>query len=482
VPELDIRVAAFVLVVASQCAALSAQASTFSPALQSDSQRSPAIHTRDQIRQRLAALDALIPGPPYLKEPHVAAPYAAGSLTAQYLAHGIATLNAFRYLAGLPDSVPTDPAWNEAAQYGAALLAIIDKGINHTPAFPASIGMPRPFYDKGYAGTSTSNLTQGPADLAASVKGFMDDSDPGNIDRLGHRRWVLSPSLDKVGFGHAKDYYALKVFSTDGPPTGQGYSYVAWPGVGEQPLGWFAADQAWSFSLDPKAFPGGLKGSRAGIAVKVQGQRNKREWSFSARHSDGYFNVETSGFGLPFCVIFRPDGIGTFWDGDRFNVSISGISDGRGNAIRIGYDTVFFASGPAITIGVPSNKPAKRTIHAASQSRGTSLETAREKNGQVDMGYVGPALTSFYWYVDSPDGILPIGIEINKDGVIHGPGETITAPAGGITHIRLISTESGLQYTCYAQSKGWTGWGKADDTVGFDDGTPIETLSIDLSE
>jgi hypothetical protein len=482
VPEPRQLTTVFLLIVAAHGAMLSAQDKAFSPALQSGSLPSPAIHSRDQIRQRLAALDGLIPGPPYLKEPHITAPYAAGSLTAQYVAYGMATLNAFRYLAGLPDAVPADPAWNEAAQYGAALLAIINKGIDHTPAFPAAIGMPRAFYDKGYAGTSTSNLTQGPADLAASVKGFMDDSDPGNIDRLGHRRWVLSPSLDKVGFGNVKDYFVLKVFSTDGQSTGQSYSYVAWPAVGDQPLGWFGADQAWSFSLDPKAFPGGLKGSRAGITVKVKRQRNNREWSFSANHSDGYFNVETSGFGLPFCVIFKPEAIGTLWDGDLFYVSIGGISDGRGNAIRISYDTAFFASGPAVTIGIASTRPARRTVHAASQSQGTSLEAAREKNGQANMGYIGPALTRFSWYVDSPDGILPIGIEINKDGIIHGPGETITAPPGGITHVRLISTEPGLQYACYSHSKGWTRWGKAGDTIGFDDGTPIETISIDLGE
>ena len=472
----------FLLIFAAHGAVLSAQVTEFSPALQSGSLPPPAIHSRDQIRQRLASLDGLIPGPPYLKEPHMTSPYAAGSLAGQYLAHGIATLNAFRYLAGLPDTVEADPAWNETAQYGAALLAIINKGINHTPAFPAAIGMPRAFYDKGYAGTSTSNLTQGPADLPAAVKGFMDDSDPGNIDRLGHRRWVLSPGLDRVGFGRAKDYFALKVFSADGQSKDPSFAYVAWPAVGDQPLGWFGADQAWSFSLDPRAFPSGLKGSRAGITVTVKRQKNSREWSFSAKHSDGYFNVETSGFGLPFCVIFRPEAIGTLWDGDHFNVSIGGISDGQGNAVRISYDTVFFASRPAVTIGIASARPAKRTVHAASQSTGTSLEIAREKNGQANMGYIGPALTRFSWYVDSPDGILPIGIEINKDGIIHGPGETITAPAGGITHLRLISTEPGLQYACYAQSKGWTAWGKAGDTIGFDDGTPIETISIDMGE
>jgi hypothetical protein len=470
------------LIASTLCVSLSAQAIGLVPALASETLPTPAIHSRDQIRQRLAILDTLLPGVPYRDPPHLTAPYAAGSLNAKYIAAGLATLNAFRYLSGLPDTVRDDAAWNESAQYGAALLAIIDKGLDHAPGFPANLKVSKAFYDKGYAGTSTSNLNQGSTNLADSIRGYMDDSSPGNVDRLGHRRWVLSPRLDRVGFGMAGAYFALKVFSMDGSAKGQDYAYVAWPAVGEQPLGWFGANQAWSFSINPAAFNGGLVGSRAGVEVTLQRMRDKRTWSFSAPRSDGYFNVETTGFGLPFCVIFKPNELGTLLDGDRFSVRISGVSDGRGAIIPIAYDTVFFGVGQALQINIESRKPAKRTVVAASRSQGMKLEPARLNGLQATMGYVGPALVSFSWYVDSPDGILPIGIEINRDGIIHGPGETIIAPAGGITHLRIISTETGLKYTCFAQSSGWAKWGSAGDTIGFDDGTAMETISIDLGQ
>lgn len=470
------------VIAAAHFVTLSAEAGGFGPALQSDNLPPPAIHSQDQIRQRLAVLDRLVPGAPYASQPIVISPYAAGCLNAQYISHALATLNALRYLAGLSDKVREDHAWNEAAQYGAALLAIINKGLDHKPAFPSGLNLSRDFYDKGYSGTSTSNLNQGSRDLANAIRGFLDDSDRDNIDRLGHRRWVLTPRLDRVGFGMANGYFALKVFSPGEPSHGADCSYVAWPPAGYQPLGLFGANQAWSFSVNPAAFSSGLGESGSSIAVTMLRHRDNRTWTFSNQRSDGYFNIETSKFGLPFCVIFRPEGLGTLLDGDRFSVSISGIRTGNGRIIYIKYDTFFFGSGPAVKISLASMKPGKRTVRAASQSRGMNLEPARVNGGQATMGYVGPALGSFYWYVDSPDGILPIGIEVNNDGIIHGPGETVVAPAAGITHLRLISTEAGLKYSCFARSKGWTAWVNAGETIGFDDGTAIETISIDLKD
>ena len=183
---------------AVQGLSLAAQSVDFAPALHSASLQPPATHTRDEIRKRLAVLDGLAPGAPYRTPVSARAPFAAGSLNPQYIAHGLATLNAFRYLAGLSDNVVADPSWSETAQYGAALLVIIGKGLNHQPAFPTGIGLPRDFYDKGYAGTTTSNLDQGGSDLSASVRDWMDDSDQGNIDRVGHRRWVLLPATESL--------------------------------------------------------------------------------------------------------------------------------------------------------------------------------------------------------------------------------------------------------------------------------------------
>jgi hypothetical protein len=209
-------------------------------------------------------------------------------------------------------------------------------------------------------------------------------------------------------------------------------------------------------------------------------QRDQKRWDFSAKASNGYFNLETTNFGLPLCIIFRPDRLDSLLDGDRFSVVIEGVKDKQGRSVAIHYECAFFGTGPTIKAVVASSHPARLTIHAQSTSRGMKAQAADLDGLQATMGYVGPALTGFSWYVDSPDGILPIGIEINGDGVIHAPGEMIQAPAGGIHHFRLVANETSLQYTGFAQSKGWGKWVKAGEAAGFDDNTPLQTITISL--
>ena len=106
-------------------------------------------------------------------------------------------LNALRRIAGVPD-VALDSALSENAQYGAVLLAASD--FSHSPAQPAD--MDGSFYQTASEATGSSNICAGRS-LTGSVDAFMDDSDAGNIDRLGHRRWQLNPDMGRIGFGYA---------------------------------------------------------------------------------------------------------------------------------------------------------------------------------------------------------------------------------------------------------------------------------------
>jgi hypothetical protein len=47
-------------------------------------------------------------------------------------------------------------------------------------------------YQQGVEGAGHSNLAVSGA-VVDSVDNYMDDSDPGNVGRLGHRRWCLNP-------------------------------------------------------------------------------------------------------------------------------------------------------------------------------------------------------------------------------------------------------------------------------------------------
>src|SRR5436190_12942763 len=97
-------------------------------------------------------------------------------------------LNAYRYLAGLDCDVVLDEGLTESAQAGAKLCEKLGK-IDHRPANP---GLPEDEFQKGLKGTSTSNLAWGVRSLVQCVDIWMDDSDRGNIDRAGHRRWCIN--------------------------------------------------------------------------------------------------------------------------------------------------------------------------------------------------------------------------------------------------------------------------------------------------
>ena len=155
----------------------------------------------------------------FLTEPSVVAPYATGSLTEEFMQTGLTYLNYVRFVAGLPE-ITLDDAMNLDAQHGAVVLAAIDE-LTHYPSQPAD--MDDAFFQKGYAATSSSNISYrwgyNPlGNLKNSILGCMNDnSSIGNLTTVGHRRWLLNPTLGKVGFGYAESnsgasYIVTKVF------------------------------------------------------------------------------------------------------------------------------------------------------------------------------------------------------------------------------------------------------------------------------
>ncbi|QMV43015.1 CAP domain-containing protein [Cohnella cholangitidis] len=136
---------------------------------------------------------------PFVTEPSVAAPYSPGSLDAQYIQDGVNAVNFYRFISGLPYDVTSAGDLNVLAQYGSVLLAA-EGEFSHTPAKPDD--MPKDFYAKGYKSTSSANIyaSYGYDDhiVVRSIDAYMEDSDTNNLDRLGHRRWILNPALKKV--------------------------------------------------------------------------------------------------------------------------------------------------------------------------------------------------------------------------------------------------------------------------------------------
>jgi len=281
-------------------------------------------HTEDEIREFVKNHPADFTSPvEYEEEPLSKAPYSLGRLNTKTLQSALNTLNQIRYIAGLSSDVVLNDDYVKQAQ-GASVVNSVNNELSHNPEKPA--GISDEVYRIGAEGASHSNIAMGYNNIDASlVYGYMEDGDSSNIDRLGHRRWLLNPSMKATGFGYYNDYTA--VYAHD---NSFGYSPeygVIWPAQ-NMPTEYFNEDFPWSISM----------GYIVSDSVEVELTRltDNKTWKFSKSSSDGYFNVDNGGYGKQGCIIFRPDGIQRYAAGEKFRVNITGLS------APLSYEVSFF--------------------------------------------------------------------------------------------------------------------------------------------
>jgi hypothetical protein len=271
-------------------------------------------------------------------------PYRAGALTKEFLMNGLNTFKFVRYLAGLSENIIMTDELNDLGQHGAVILAKLGH-LTHTPSRPAD--MDQTFFRKAYESTTTANIhwsSAGSDSLQQAVRNFCNDSDESNIDRLGHRRWMLNPELRVIGFGYAisaaGSFIPIQVFDKSNTEKID-MDFVLWPNRGYFPSSFFATTEAWSVSLNPDSY----NLNRCRPNVKLTCLSNGKEWAFTASDKDikgKYFNIEKSNYGLPYCIIFRPDGIMSYGINKKFKVEIGGLIDRSGKAQKIEYEVEFF--------------------------------------------------------------------------------------------------------------------------------------------
>jgi hypothetical protein len=276
--------------------------------------------------------------PVYETEPILEYPHYAGKLTDEFVWQGLVETNFIRYLAGLPDDLFIAHTLNDRAQHGAALLA---------STVQLTISPPRPplvddaFFDLAVLGTGTGNLSWGANTLWEAVKAYMVCDDFLNIRHLGHRRWILNPPLYRVGFGFADRYASMQVLDR-GRNESVSYEKTAWPAAGWFPTEYMTGHQAWSVTLNPLIYD---RERTSEIRVTLTRKYDNAVWHFTPDDTDPegkFFNVSTHEYGVPFCVIFRPDGIERYHPSDGFTVDISGVYLLNGTQTQISYETDFF--------------------------------------------------------------------------------------------------------------------------------------------
>lgn len=287
----------------------------------------------------------------FTEVPSVSNPYSYGGLTDAFLTEGLDMLNFTRWLAGLPGDITLDRTL-ERQQQAASVINAVQDVISHTPVKPSD--MSDKFFLLGEKGAATSNLAAGYGTLGGAVRAYLSDSDPFNIDRLGHRRWILNPPMKNTMFGYARtsggySYSSMQAFDTSRDMrTLTGYGHVSWPAAGFFPMEFLAADDAWSISLNTDQYD---RTRVNDIRVSMVRIRDGKTWTLDGTDTDKsgeFFTVETYGYGIAFCIIFRPAGIGSIQDGDSFSVHVTGLVERTGTVKEIVQDTTFFRLADAV--------------------------------------------------------------------------------------------------------------------------------------
>ena len=296
-----------------------------------------AYHTQEEIRNfcnenGVTLRDALT----YAQEPVVSGDYSAGKLSDETLDSAVKMLNCVRYIAGISYNVKVTDSYNSLAQT-ATLVNYVNNRLSHYPAKPAD--MDESLYELGVEGASSSNIAwtswKGCSMNWTIVDSWMEDGDDYNIDRVGHRRWLINPKMKYTGFGAVSGnrgtYSAVYAFDTKNSKAAE-YG-VAWPAQ-NMPVEYFGAGFPWSVSM-------GSTVDISSIKVKLTRESDNKTWNFSSSEADGYFNVNNDGYGQKGCIIFRPDTDEDYEAGDVYNVSITGLGDGK----DVSYSVNFFELG-----------------------------------------------------------------------------------------------------------------------------------------
>ena len=282
-------------------------------------------------------------------------PYRAGTVRSDVLYDALEELNYIRRLIGVPSNVTLDYEMTRKAQHGAVLLDAINT-LSHTPGKPSD--MAESFYELGYDATTHGNIawSSGGITINYSNKMYMNDSDSSNISAVGHRRWLMNPRMKRTGFGisERRGFAVTYVIDEDEMSSSWPISdeYITWPvNKHSHPLTYFDAGTAWSVTLNDEIFE---TASTASTSVRLTRTSDGRTWNFGGSSSDGYFTINSQGYAIDQCIIFRPDNVSGYSNGETWNVYISGLKRKDGTYGSISYSVTFTGESTGYEEEMPS--------------------------------------------------------------------------------------------------------------------------------
>jgi len=229
----------------------------------------------------------------------------------------------YRYLCGVPhEGMTLDEQMNLEAKKAAEVcekLGFLTHGPEKNP------GMSDADFALAKRGAAKSNLAAGSGGLSRAIDMWMDDSDPSNIDRLGHRRWCLNPPMLKAGLGNVGRSSALWCMDKSRSEVPE-WDMIAYPVRGFMPAAFFGQRHAWSLALNPRQWEAPGSGAVKVSVWSVEGKQGLDRERITAGEplKLDYFRVSNDGFGVRNAIIFRPEQAPVS-PGRRYWVRVEGV-------------------------------------------------------------------------------------------------------------------------------------------------------------
>ena len=279
-------------------------------------------HTEKEIRlfskevMELLELPVKYDIPPKTKS----SPFDSGKISKITYDYSIKYLNCLRYVSGLSYNITLTEKYNKLAQ-DASLLMKLNNRMEHD-GHSRPNGLNKKIYDSGVKGCDESNIASGTINLIRSIFIWSSDEDPDNFSSVGHRRWLLNPKMKNTGLGYVEGFSAMYAFDKNSP---KNYvKNIVWPAQ-NMPIEFFGDNFPWSLSTGQTL--------NKKVKVTITDKKNNKVITFDKITNDK-FSIDNDIYGIPGCVIFRPNL--KYKDGDSFRVDVN-CTD-----FSVSYDVNFF--------------------------------------------------------------------------------------------------------------------------------------------
>ena len=202
----------------------------------------------------------------------------AGDTSMEFKLDVLTRVQWFRAMAGVSPAIRLNLETSRLAQEAALVMAAAGD-LSHEPdgSWPC-------YSEDSYTGASHSNLFLGVFGVDA-IDGYIEDPGSDNIE-VGHRRWILDPTLSSIGTGDTRRSNALFVINdeiNEDAPVREPDGFVMWPPRGHVPRAQIY--ERWSVSHASADF--------SGATVTVFHDGRTRIYHEPHTDSEGYGGLNT---------------------------------------------------------------------------------------------------------------------------------------------------------------------------------------------